>query len=138
MEASPDQAKAEKKTPAASSPSKVEAKTPVPGEKEAPAPYKEKVELEFQPPADLLQILQIDKHLESLPEVEATEIIPIEDKPIITVFLRKPMSLIDTLSKLPEVSEIKEDTEFEGTDEASPTKAKSKKFQITLSGSTEK
>lgn len=84
-----------------------------------------------------MQLLEIDKYLEALPEVEATEIIPIEDKPIITVFLREPMQLIDALSALPEVSQIKEDTNGESTTSgATEAEDKSRKFQITLSGKT--
>lgn len=99
--------------------------------------YEEKVELEFQSPADLLQILEIDKYLEGLPEVKATEIIPVEDKPVITVFLRKSIPLIDALSTLPEVSEVKEGTDGELTDTSGATQAagKSRKIQITLSRS---
>ncbi len=98
--------------------------------------YEEKVELEFLPPADLLQILEIDRFLESLPEVQATEIIPIEDKPIITVFLRESISLIDILSKLPEVSLVKEGADREFTDNGGDAQGedKSRKIQITLSG----
>ena len=98
--------------------------------------YEEKVELEFLPPADLLQILEIDRFLESLPEVQATEIIPIEDKPIITVFLRESISLIDTLSTLPEVSLVKEGADREFTDNGGEAQDEdsSRKIQITLSG----
>jgi hypothetical protein len=98
--------------------------------------YEEKVELEFLPPADLLQILEIDRFLESLPEVQATEIIPIEDKPVITVFLRESISLVDTLNTLPEVSLVKEDTNGEFTNNGGDAQDedKSRKILVTLSG----
>lgn len=98
--------------------------------------YEEKVELEFLPPADLLQILEIDRFLESLPEVQATEIIPIEDKPIITVFLRKSISLVDALGTLPEIRLVKEDTdgEFTGNGGDSQGEDSSRKILITLAG----
>lgn len=98
--------------------------------------YEEKVELEFLPPADLLQILEIDRFLESLPEVQATEIIPIEDKPVITVFLRKSISLVDTLGTLPEISLVEEDTdrEFTGNGGDSQGEDSSRKILITLAG----
>ncbi len=111
---------------------------PESSESQAPPEYKEKVELEFPSPANILQILEIDKYLETLPGVEATEIIPIAGKPVITVYLREPMQLIDVLSELPEISQV-EETEGEPatSGDGSKDEAKSRKFQITLSGNTD-
>ena len=108
------------------------------GDNQAPTTYKEKVELEFPSPANILQILEIDKYLETLSEVEATEIIPIAGKPVITVYLREPMQLIDTLGALPEVSQVKEETagESTATGDGTEDEGKLRKLQITLSGDT--
>jgi len=112
--------------------------TPVSGETQTPPSYKEKVELEFPSPANILQILEIDKHLETLSGIEATEIIPIAGKPVITIYLREQMQLVDILSELPEVSQVKE-TEGEpatGSD-GNQDGEKTRKFQITLTGNSE-
>lgn len=110
---------------------KAEEEKPESGDKEqSPAgQFEARVELEFLPPADLLQILEIDRHLETLPEVEATEIIPIEEKPVITVFLREPTKLIEKLSSLPEISQVAEEKNGESAD------GTSSKLQVTLTGS---
>jgi hypothetical protein len=104
-----------------------------------PTTYEEKVELEFLPPVNILQLLEIDKYLEGLPEVEATEIIPITDKPVIMVYLRESIELIDVLGKLPEVSELSEDTNGAGTlGDTTQGNGRSRKIRITLSGSAQK
>ncbi len=116
--------------------SKAEGEVLVSGNGQAPATYEEKVELEFLPPINILQILEINNYLESLPEVEATEIIPIADKPAITVFLRESVQLTDILDALPEVSQLRENTNGEVTADSGDTQAegKSRKIEITLSG----
>ena len=108
------------------------------GNNQAPTTYAEKVELEFLPPVNILQILEIDKYLEGLPQVEATEIIPITDRPLLTVFLRESIQLTDILSALPEVSQLNEDTDGEvtATSSAPQAEGKSRKIQVTLSGNT--
>ncbi len=118
--------------------SEIEEEALVLGNNQAPTTYEEKVELEFLPPVNILQILEIDKYLETLPQVEATEIIPITDRPIITVFLREPIQLTDILSALPEVSQLNEDTDGEvtATSSAPQAEGKSRKIQVTLSGNT--
>ena len=70
--------------------------------------------------------------------MEATEIIPITDRPLLTVFLRESIQLTDILSALPEVSQLNEDIDEEVTASSSDTEAegKSRKIQITLSGNT--
>ena len=98
--------------------SKIEDKAPLLSNNQAPTTYEEKVELVFLPPIDVLQVVQIDKHLEALPEVRNTEIIPIIDRPVIEVSLCKPLQLVDMLRALPEVSQINEVSQSsEGTDE---------------------
>ena len=124
--------------------SKIEDEAPLLSNNQAPTTYEEKVELEFLPPVNILQILQINKHLEALPEVENTEIIPIIDRPVIEVFLCGPVQLVDVLRTLPEVNQINEVSQpSEGTDEevtavndVTQTESKSRKIEITLSGNT--
>ncbi len=117
--------------------SEIEEEALVSGNNQAPAAYEEKVEIEFLPPINILQILEINNYLESLPEVEATEIIPIADKPAITVFLRESIQLTDVLGALPEVSQLEENTNGEVTadSEDTQTEGKSRKIEITLSES---
>jgi hypothetical protein len=85
-------------------------------------------ELQILPPIDIMQTLDIVTHLDSLPEVQNTELIPQVDRASIMVFLREPIQLIDTLRALPQVAEVKEDTT--GAD------SKPRKVQIVLSGKT--
>ena len=88
-------------------------------------------ELEILPPMDIMKVMGVVTHLDSLPEVEKTEIIPRNDKPSIVVFLREPLQLIEVIKTLPEVAHIKEDA----TD-VSGTNGKPKKVQIELSEKT--
>lgn len=126
--------------------SKIEDKAPLLSNNQAPTTYEEKVELEFLPPVDVLQVVQIDKHLEALPEVRNTEIIPIIDRPVIEVFLCRPLQLVDMLRALPEVSQINEvsqpsegtDEEFTAVNDVTQAEGKSRKIEITLSGNTNK
>lgn len=88
-------------------------------------------ELEILPPMDIVKIMQIVTYLDGLPEVENTEIIPEMDKPSIVVFVREPIHLVDMLTTLPVVAEVKEDaTDVAGAD------GKPRKVQIVLSGKT--
>ena len=126
--------------------SKIEDKAPLLSNNQAPTTYEEKVELEFLPPVDVLQVVQIDKHLEALPEVRNTEIIPIIDRPVIEVSLCRPLQLVDMLRALPEVSQINEvsqpsegtDEEFTAVNDVTQAEGKSRKIEITLSGNTNK
>ena len=126
--------------------SKIEDKAPLLSNNQAPTTYEEKVELEFLPPIDVLQVVQIDKHLEALPEVRNTEIIPIIDRPVIEVSLCRPLQLVDMLRALPEVSQINEvsqpsegtDEEFTVVNDVTQAEGKSRKIEITLSGNTNK
>lgn len=80
-------------------------------------------ELEILPPIDLTQILDIINHLDSLPQVVRTELIPQADKPYIMVFLRQPIDLIDILGTLQQVAQVTEDTTESGGAEGKPRKA---------------
>jgi cell division septum initiation protein DivIVA len=88
-------------------------------------------ELEILPPIDLTQILDIINHLDSLSEVENTELIPQTDKPSIMVSLHEPIDLIDILEKLPQVAQV-----TEATTESNGAQGKPKKVQIELAGKT--
>jgi cell division septum initiation protein DivIVA len=88
-------------------------------------------ELEILPPIDLTQILDIINYLDGLPEVEKTELIPQTDKPLIMVFVREPIDLIDILRTLPQVAQVTEDTTESADAEGKPRKA-----QIELPGKT--
>lgn len=81
-------------------------------------------ELEILPPIDLTQILDIINHLDNLPEVKHTELIPHMERPKITVFLNKPISMIDILRELPQVARVTEDTTGSNGSDIKPRKAK--------------
>jgi len=88
-------------------------------------------ELEILPPIDITKIMEVSAHLDSLPEVESTELIPETDRPSIIVFLRETVNLIGTLETLPEVAQVKGDaTDVPGAND------KPRKVQIVLKGKT--
>jgi len=76
---------------------------------EAPSEAEPEWKVEVLPPIDLTQILDIINYLDGLPQVARTELIPQMDKPIIMVFLRQPIELIDILETLPQVASVNED-----------------------------
>jgi len=80
-------------------------------------------ELEILPPIDLTQILDIINHLDNLPQVVRTELVPQIDRPTIMVFLRQPIELVDILKTLPQVAKVTEDTTGSGGAEGKPRKA---------------
>jgi len=65
-------------------------------------------EVEILPPVDMTRIMELVAHLDQLPEVANTEIIPRMDTPSILVFLREEMNFIDALSEIPFVAHIEE------------------------------
>jgi len=81
-------------------------------------------ELEILPPIDLTQILDIINYLDDLPEVRQTELIPHMERPKITVFLNKPISMIDILRELPQIAHVTEDTTGRNGSDVKPRKAK--------------
>jgi vacuolar-type H+-ATPase subunit E/Vma4 len=91
---------------------------------EEPGEEEPEWELEILPPIDLTQILDIINHLDSLPQVVRTELIPHMDKPTIMVFLRQPIELVDILLTLPQVANV--------TEEATGAEGKPRKAQIEL------
>jgi F0F1-type ATP synthase membrane subunit b/b' len=66
-------------------------------------------ELQVLPPLDIMQTLQIVTSLDELPEVRCTELIPQVDQVLITVYLKKPLSLVDVLRTMPQVGEVREE-----------------------------
>jgi hypothetical protein len=95
--------------------------------------YNGEVELEIMSPVDLKHILELMKYLDSLPEVETTELIPIVDKPSIIVFLHEPVPLIEILKTLPEVEQAEEIIGAETASLADTPQIKRKKIRMTLS-----
>lgn len=110
--------------------SELEEQAPVPDELDMTTD-EGKLELEVLPPIDIMKILEIVNYLDSLPEVENTELIPHTERPSIVVSLREPIPLIDMLRALPEVAYVKEDAT--GTTGA---EGKLRKVQVGLSGKT--
>ncbi len=106
----------------------VEEKAPLSADSQDKPAYENEVELELLPPIDIKQIMGIMRYLDSLAEVENTELIPLTDRPLIIVFLREPMNLIDVLMTLPQVDEAKEITDH--------AEGKRKKIQIRLFGNS--
>ena len=96
-------------------------------------PYEQEpeFELEILPPIDITKIMGIVTYLDSLPEVENSELIPLTDRPSILVFLHEPIGLIDILKTLPEVAQAKEDATNTAGNEV-----KQRKVQIVLSEKT--
>jgi len=113
--------------------SEQEKTVPAPAENEEVIDYQGEIELEILPPVDIQQLIGIMRYLDSLPEVETTELIPIADTPRIKVFLNGPVPLMEILRTLPEVSQIKEVTGKEAASFADTPQSKRRQIQITLS-----
>jgi len=105
-----------------------EKRVPVSAENEETADYTGEIELQILPPVNIKQIMGIMRYLDSLSEVETTELIPVADRPSIMVFLHEPVHLIEILRTLPEVGQVEEVTNFIDT-----LQSKRRKIQITLS-----
>ncbi len=120
-------------------PKNIGAPGPVPADNQDTTTYEGEVELEILPPIDLKRVLGILEYLDSLPEIETTELVPIVDKPLIIASLREPMPLIDILRALPEVYEVEEVTEGKTAAAADTADAEGerRKIQITLSRNSE-
>ena len=92
-------------------------------------------EVEILPPIHMTRIMEVVAHLDQLPEVANTEIIPRMDSPSILVFLRQEMNLVDALQSIPAVAYVEEVTTDAGADNGEPTKGP-RKVKIGLSGNT--
>ncbi len=84
------------------------------------------LELEILPPLDIMKIMEIVTYLDSLPEIENTELIPNTERPSIIVSPRQPINLIDILSTMPEIDKLENSTE--AAEEGKPHK-----IQVSLS-----
>lgn len=114
--------------------SELEKEVPVSPQNQETTDYEGEVELEILPQADKSKMLEIMSHLNGLPEVRTTELIPIAKRSLIDVYLRRPIRLLETLSTLPQVSQVIEVTNGETTDttEAAHDPGKPRKIQLTL------
>lgn len=82
---------------------------PAPAGNQGSAVYEKEVELEILPPVNAMKIMELMRHLDNLPEVLDTELIPRTDKPSIIISQRKPiLHLTDILEALPQVDSVKE------------------------------
>ena len=100
---------------------------------EQPELGKPQWEVEILPPFEIAKIMEVVSFLDQLPEVANTEmIVPQIDVPLILVFLRRPMNVIDVLQKLPAVAHIEE-----VTSNIAATNGKPRKVRISLSGDKE-
>jgi hypothetical protein len=104
---------APQQTPAVSGKAANEAVQSSPEEDKNPLNGSLLVGLEILPPIDIHKILGIISSLEKYPEVRTTELIPLVPNPLITVFLSKPLSLVEVLNGLPAVQKAEEISEGE-------------------------
>lgn len=93
------------------------------------------VEVEILPPVDMTKVVQFTKYLEGLAEVKNTDLVPLPDRPIIVVFLDKPIDLVEILGKHPMVGWVKEaaDDEKGAVTEATYPEGEPKRIQIEFS-----
>jgi len=94
--------------------------------------YDGEVELGILPPINIMQIIAIMQYLDRLSEVEATELIPLYDRPSIISSLREPLPLLDILKTLPEVEGAEEDTDEGTVARDGTTGQKRRKIKIRL------
>jgi hypothetical protein len=87
-------------------------------------------EVEILPPFEIAKIMEVVSFLDQLPEVANTEmIVPQIDAPLILVFLRRPMNVVDVLQKVPAVAYVEE-----ATSDIAAANGKPRKVRISLSG----
>ncbi len=66
-------------------------------------------EVEILPPFEIAEIMAVVSFLDQLPEVANTEmIVPQIDVPLIMVFLRRPMNVVEVLQRIPAVAYVQE------------------------------
>jgi len=76
---------------------------------EQPESGKPQWEVEILPPFEIAKIMEVVSFLDQLPEVVNTEmIVPQIDAPLILVFLRRPINVVDVLQKVPAVAYVEE------------------------------
>ncbi len=96
---------------------------------EQPESGKPQWEVEIIPPFEIATIMEVVSFLDQLPDVANTEmVVPQIDAPLILVFLRRPMNVVDVLQKLPAVASVEE-----VTSDIAATNGKPRKVRISLS-----
>jgi hypothetical protein len=80
------------------------------------------VDIEIMPPMDIDKIMDLIAHLEGLPEVKTTDLLPEDPDPFIRVFLRKPLALANMLRTLPHIAQVTELFDSNSVDAASGKK----------------
>ncbi len=96
---------------------------------EQPESGKPQWEVEILPPFEIAKIMEVVSFLDQLPEVVNTEmIVPQIDVPLILVFLRKPINVVDVLQKVPAVAFVEE-----VKSNIAATNGKPRKVRISLS-----
>jgi hypothetical protein len=86
-------------------------------------------EVEILPPFEIAKIMEVVSFLDQLPEVANTEmIVPQIDVPLILVFLRRPINVVDVLQKVPAVAFVEE-----VKSNIAATNGKPRKVRISLS-----
>jgi hypothetical protein len=97
---------------------------------EQPESGKPQWEVEILPPFEIARIMEVVSFLDQLPEVVNTEmIVPQIDAPLILVFLRRPINVVDVLQKVPAVASVEEVMA-----NIASTNGKPRKVRISLSG----
>jgi hypothetical protein len=87
-------------------------------------------EVEILPPFEIAKIMEVVSFLDQLPEVASTEmIVPQIDAPLILVFLRRPINVVDVLQDVPAVSYVEEVTSG-----IAASNGNARKVRISLSG----
>ena len=96
---------------------------------EQPESGKPQWEVEIIPPFEIATIMEVVSFLDQLPEVANTEmVVPQIDAPLILVFLRRPINVIDVLQKVPAVASVEE-----MTFDIAATNGNPRKVRISLS-----
>jgi hypothetical protein len=102
----------------------------LPPVEDQPESGKPQWEVEILPPFEIAKIMEVVSFLDQLPEVVNTEmIVPQIDAPLILVFLRRPMNVVDVLQKVPAVAYVEEVTAG-----VAATNGRPRKVRIGLSG----
>jgi len=99
---------------------------------EQPESGKPQWEVEILPPFEIAKIMEVVSFLDQLPEVANTEmIVPQIDAPLILVFLRRPIDVVDVLQKVPAVAHVEA-----VASNIAATNGKPRKVRISLSADT--
>jgi cell division septum initiation protein DivIVA len=77
-------------------------------DKQANIPW---LEVEVLPPLDIEKIMNLISHLDALPEVQTTDLLPETPNPLIRVFLKYPAPLAAMLRVLPQIEKVNETSE---------------------------